>query len=212
MQASNCFVRECSRRGRRYPAGAHTVTVALRADSAAVLALGSHRGTRFVRCAHAARTTAMSMTTKRAARADPKAVLLAATEIAPAGYRLPRRSCAVGIRCEYQRPRCNEAVWLAFPCRKYPPPVHKAALGWAAVRLCDAEEHSLHGRARSALRKHSHRGCPSGESEANAASSAMGHATAHRREVDTKCDRRSEAPQHTRAQLCGVDRRVKNAD
>jgi len=60
------------------------------ANSAAVLDPGSCRRTRCVRCAHAAQTASASMTTKRTARAAPKSPLLAATEIAPAGYRLPR--------------------------------------------------------------------------------------------------------------------------
>jgi hypothetical protein len=61
-----------------------------RFDFAAVLGLGSRRTTRCVRCAHCARTGAASRFTKRAVRADPSRALLAAPQIAPAGYRLPR--------------------------------------------------------------------------------------------------------------------------
>ncbi len=69
------------------------------ADFAAVLGLGSRRTTRYVRCAHCARTTAASQSTKRAARADPSPVLLAAPQIAPAGHRLPRSPTAVVCVC-----------------------------------------------------------------------------------------------------------------
>jgi hypothetical protein len=63
----------------------------LRIDSAAVLALGSHRVTHFTRCARCVQTDAMSQFTKRArTRADPNTALLAAPEVAPAGHRLPR--------------------------------------------------------------------------------------------------------------------------
>ena len=53
------------------------------------------------------------------------------------------------------------------------PSLGKAIGGPLTARLCDAEDRTFHGRARSALRQHSHRGCPSVESEANAGSSAM---------------------------------------
>ena len=82
--------------------------------------------------------------------------LASGTEIAPTGYYLPRGSAVVGVRCN-----------------GYQQPFRKAALGWAAVRLCGAEQRSCRGRARSALRHHAHRGCLSRESEANVASSAM---------------------------------------
>ncbi len=61
-----------------------------RSDSAAVLGPGSRRRTHSIRCAHFVQTTAASQLLKRAARADPEPVLLAAPEIAPAGHRPPR--------------------------------------------------------------------------------------------------------------------------
>jgi len=51
---------------------------ALRADCAAMLAPGSRRRTRYAHYVRCARTTAASQLTKRAARADPDAALLAA--------------------------------------------------------------------------------------------------------------------------------------
>ena len=48
--------------------------------------------------------------------------------------------------------------------------------------------------ARSALRKHSHRGCPSVESEANVASSAVRPQTEHHSAGYTQCDRHSVSP------------------
>ena len=122
-------------RGRRYPAVAHAGAVyAERVDCPAVLApasqalraivslaatfvvaQGSGRGTRCVRCALYAQTAAARMTTKRAARADPWAAFLGAPEIAPAGYRLPR-GCVLGVRWsgprqpEHQKPGCK-GVW-----------------------------------------------------------------------------------------------------
>ena len=121
----------CSRRGRRCPAGAHTWAVAATPDCAAVRAHGVHRGTHFAHCVRAVRTTAMSMLTKRAARATPwaglagrsgpvalplarhkqstglfvfGARLLGAPKIAPAGHRLPRGDM-VGSRREDQKRR-----------------------------------------------------------------------------------------------------------
>ncbi len=105
---------------------------ALCADSTAVLGLGSRRTTCCVRCAHCARTGAASQPTKRAARADPRPVLLAAPQIAPARYRLPRRPPVFVLETP-----------TTAGCRK-------AAPGQAAARLRGAEEHRLCGRARSA--------------------------------------------------------------
>ena len=58
---------------------------ALGADSAAMLASGSRRRTRTAHCVRSARTTAASQLTKRAARADPDAALLAALKGPAAG-------------------------------------------------------------------------------------------------------------------------------
>ena len=129
---------------------------ALQADSAAVLGLGSRRITRCVRCALCARTDAASQFTMRAARADPRPALLAAPEIAPAGYRLPRRPPAAA--CLQRKPRC----------------IGKGAGGQPAARLCAAEKRRARGRARSALRDLTRRICPSAVSAANVASYATG--------------------------------------
>ena len=126
------------RRASRCPAWAHTGAVcAERVDCPAVLAQGSHRGTRCVRCALCARTTAMRVLTKRAARADPWAALLGTPEIAPAGQRLARR-CAFGVLCsgvqaaECQRPAGKGAsaqavagLWCAEKAR----PGHQQSSG-----------------------------------------------------------------------------------
>ena len=109
-------------RARRHPAGAHAGAVyAERVDCPAVLAQGSGRGTRCVRCALYAQTAAARMTTKRAARADPWAAFLGAPEIAPAGYRLPR-GWVFGVRWsgprrpEHQKPGCK-GVWGPLAAR-----------------------------------------------------------------------------------------------
>ena len=60
--------------------------------------------------------------------------------------------------------------------------------------LCGGEERRAGVGARSALHKHSHRGCPSGESAANAASSAVRPRPEHHSAVDTQCDRHSVSP------------------
>ena len=62
-----------------------------RADCPVVLARGSGRRTHCVHFVLSVRTTAAKMMTKCAARTDPRAPLLGAPEIAPAGLRLPRR-------------------------------------------------------------------------------------------------------------------------
>ena len=73
-----------------------------RADCPVVLARGSGRRTHCVHFVLCVRTTAAKMMTKCAARTDPRAPLLGAPEIAPAGLRLPRRWAfgvrAVGVR------------------------------------------------------------------------------------------------------------------
>ena len=109
-------------RARRHPAVAHAGAVsAERVDCPAVLAQGSGRGTRCVRCALYAQTAAARMTTKRAARADPWAAFLGAPEIAPAGYRLPRGWVLAVRRSgprqpERQKPGCK-GVWGPLAAR-----------------------------------------------------------------------------------------------
>ena len=100
-----------ARRGRWYPQGAHAVAVSaslrLRCGARLGVAPQTH-------CAHFVRyvqTDAASQFWMRAARADSKAALLAATEIAPCGYHLPRcHGC--GLRWEphlrvLAAPRCT---------------------------------------------------------------------------------------------------------
>ena len=109
--AGAAFLSCASRRGRRYPAVAHTGAVGAAPDYPVVLAQGSRRRTRCVRCARSAQTAATSQLTKRAARADPRAVLLGAPEIASAGYRLPR-GVDVDLGDEYQIPLMQRRVRL----------------------------------------------------------------------------------------------------
>ena len=73
-----------------------------RADCPVVLARGSGRRTHCVHFVLSVRTTAAKMMTKCAARTDPRAALLGAPEIAPAGPHLPRR-WVFGVR--YSGPR-----------------------------------------------------------------------------------------------------------
>ena len=87
-----------SRRGRRYPAGAHTVAVCaslrLRCDArpgVGVAELAARPEGR------SAQTAATSQLTKRASAPAPRPSIAAATEIAPAGYRLPRGD-VVGVQ------------------------------------------------------------------------------------------------------------------
>jgi len=126
----------------------------LRADSTAMLALGSRRRTHCVRCALCVRTTAPSQSTKRAARADPRPVLLVAPEIAPTGHCLPR--CTAGVSPgEHRR-------------------VRKGAFGQVAQRLWSAEKHRARGLARSAKRQLTRRGCSNAANEVSEVSSATG--------------------------------------
>src|SRR5664280_2052120 len=145
-----------ARRGRRLRRSA------LRADSAAMLGLRSRRETRCVRVAHCAQTVATSQLWMRAARADRSPALLAATDSAPDGHRLPRNTA---FRSEHTNWWC------------------KGASGQVAERLWSAEKRKARGRARSALPPLTCRICLSAVSEANVASYAAGRETEHRRAV-----------------------------
>jgi hypothetical protein len=106
-------VRSCesrfARRGRWYPQGAHAVAVSASLRLRCGARLGVAPQTHFAHFVRYVQTGAASQFWMRAARADSKAALLAATEIAPCGYHLPRcHSCA--FRCEHH-PR------LAAPLR-----------------------------------------------------------------------------------------------
>ena len=88
----------------RDPAGAHTVAVSaslrLRCDArpgVGVAQLATRPEGRF------AQTAATSQFTKRASAPDPRPSIAAATEIAPAGYRLPRANM-VGVQAIERQP------------------------------------------------------------------------------------------------------------
>ena len=90
-------------RGRRYPQGAHAVAVYASLRLRCGARLGVAPQTHVAHFAHFVRyvqTGAASQFWMRAARADSKAALLAATEIAPCGYHLPRCH-GWGLRCEH---------------------------------------------------------------------------------------------------------------
>ena len=105
----------------------------LRADCTRMLRPGSRGRTHFAPFGRCVQTTAASLITKRAARADPGPALLADPHSAPTGHRLPRgqRLCRRG-----EQPRR----------------FGKGAFGQAVARLCGAEERRACGLARSAIR------------------------------------------------------------
>ncbi len=155
---------------------------ALRADSAVVLGLQSHRRTRFVRFALCAQTTATSQSTKRAARADWSPPLLAATEIAPTGYRPPR--CSDGCSASGQHQRLSKGafgqdaqrLWGAekvSPGASGPGDRLRLANGradWPGA-ACKARSRGL---ARSASCPLTRRGCPNAANAVSEMSSATG--------------------------------------
>ncbi len=132
-----------------------------------------HRGTRCVRFALYARTTAMRVLTKRAARAAVKAVLLGAAEArrSPPGRTFAEGWFVVGAkktRCPYLSG--DVPGRHAGPKTNSP---HSRESVPGGGDLCGGEEHRAGVGARSALRQHSHCGCPNGESVANKVSSAV---------------------------------------
>ncbi len=197
-----------ARRGRRYPQGAHAVAVyaSLRMrcvpwrlqaprrapdteqSAGTVLCPGAlHRlgVASQTRCAHFVRyaqTGAASQFWMRAARADSKAALRAATEIAPCGYRLSRCHSR-GLRCEHHV-RFATPLTPARTCKgaRLPRP-----LGFSSQRTERLERGGGHpvgaisgatsstglGSARASALPHlTRRVCLSRVSAANAASSA----------------------------------------
>ena len=137
---------------------------ALQADSAAMLAPGSRRETRFAHCVRCARTIAASqMHEARCARADPGAALLAAPQVAPTGHRPPRSTLVVFV--------ANTTVVQAKP-----------RAGVRRRDICGAEKRRARGRARSAHRLLTRRDCSSAATAGSEASFATGHETEHRRE------------------------------
>ena len=88
------------RRGRRYPAGAHDCG-GLRFAPTPLLLAGRSQNSLRALGAPFAQTAATSQFTKRASAPAPRPSIAAATEIAPAGYRLPR---ATWWACERRAP------------------------------------------------------------------------------------------------------------
>ena len=152
-----------------------------------------HRGTRFVRFALYARTTAMNQLTKRASRAAMSPVLLS---VAEARHILPERSFAEGwfvVRPKTENPASRKSALRRYVGSKTKS-LHSRQAVSGGGDFCGGEEHSSGVGARSALRNLTRCGCPNGESEANAVSSAARPRSEHRSGVDTKCDRRSMSP------------------
>ena len=180
----------CSRRGRRYPAAAHTGAVALRVDCPAVLTQGVRRATRYANCVRFAQTGATRMFTKRAARATPWAALLGAPEIASAGYRLPR-SCVIGCPTNTRN----------SPAK---------ARGHRAQRASGAPRSAGLAASAKRVRNILVAPCLSVVNAVNEASCATGRKPEHRRAVDAKRDRPSEAPRPVPARLCRDQHRMQD--
>ena len=153
---------------------------ALCADFAAVLGLGSRRRTHYAPWGRFVQTAAASQITKRALRADPRAALLAATEIAPSEQRLPRGSgSALGtgvVRDRSSVLRAGPQKWAPRLAKTKPlaKPSRKGLCGWVAARLCGAEKRSSCGLARSANRELTRRGCLNEAPPRRVVSSATG--------------------------------------
>ena len=174
-----------------------------RADCTAVLGLAARRGTRCAPCRRSAQTAATKVLTN-ALRAGRKPCAprrpRGAPHPAPTG--LGRRACGWGgvlsaarfcVSGLLARPRAEGA-------NSHSPFQSVAAGGarwWRFQRR--AEEHSRRGGARSALRKHFHRGCLSVAPARRAASSAMRPGGEHRRSVGafSARPRRCEPPPGT---------------
>ena len=177
-----------ARRGRRCPPGAHAVAVGaarrLHCDArAGVAPQNSLRSLRSLRS-----TAAASQTTKRAARADPGAALLVATEIAPAGHRLPR----------------VPPSWLAR--RRTPPPVQqRRARAGCSAPLRRREAQGSWPRAQRASSTDSSRLFE--RSERSERSEFCDGATrpSIAGESARSADRRSEALRPARTRLCRTD-------
>jgi hypothetical protein len=115
--------------------------------------------------------------TKRAVRADPAPALLAASEIAPAGHRLPRSRVQVRHRW------CANIASAKPACRAHRPGGASGTPSSARVSV----------GARSALRALTRRSCLSGARKARAASSSARPNPEQHRGVAAG-DRSSEAP------------------
>ena len=183
----------------------HCVSTALRCSLSR-----PHRGTHFAHCVRAVRTTAMRMMTKCASRTAVKAPLLSVEEGAPQPTRAQLCGSVVGGRHE---PPTTTAPKAEFWCASLKLFFNERALVFAAAHtnatssrqavsgggdLWGAEQRSSEVGARSALREHARCGCPNGESEANAVSSAARPLREQRRGVGA-CPRppRCEPPPDT---------------
>ena len=121
--------------------------------------------------------------TKRALRANPESALLAASEIAPAGHRLPRSRVQVRHRW------CANIASAKPACRAHRPGGASGTPSSARVSV----------GARSALRALTRRSCLSGARKARAASSSARPNPEQHRGVAAG-DRSSEAPRPVCAQ------------
>ena len=208
-------VRPWSRQRRVHPGrSASLVRSVLRPTALRCSVLRPRRGTRCVRCALYAQTAATSQLTSRAAREAASPGLAGRAE--PVAQPLPRHKQSTGLFVSGARllgapeARCSlgarafAGTVLVFGCLEPGRPNTTSAASRQALpgggSLWGAEERSPGVGARSALRQHSHRGCPSAESAANAASSAMRPLGEHRRAVDAfSGDRPSVSPRRAAA-------------
>ncbi len=125
-------------RGRRHPAGAHGGAVCASLRLPAVLGLGSRRTTRFVRCAHCARTGAASQSTKRACAPTP------AWPCRPRRARRPGRSQGTNGPLDRLCPCSPPRRPTNRPCRV--PPAAKTTRGGAPARTTTAAAKARPGR------------------------------------------------------------------
>ena len=184
VEMTSFFVRSSSRQScARAGRGAslrrsHFVSTSLRYSLSRL-----HRGTRCVRFALYARTTAMNRMTKRAARAAVKSPLLG---VAEAHRDPPERSFAEGLLvCAATNTNHATSSRQAVPgggdfCGgEEASPGHKQSIGLFVPGEQQGLWPGAAGKAiswvgaRSALRKHAHRGCPNEVNAVNVVSSAM---------------------------------------
>ena len=127
------------------PPGLSLGRSALRADSAAVLGLGSRRETRCVHCVHYAQTVATSQSTKRASRADPNLRSspphISPRRAAPGARQLWCQLQQVPLTVQQRRVRAGQGrAWRAERTRT----VRWAVLAWRGRPLA---RRGLQGRA-----------------------------------------------------------------
>ena len=168
-------IRRSARRGRRHPAGAHAVAV----DAAHRLRSGARSGVAFPN----------ALCSLRSLRSNSGNESVDEARCA----RRPRTSAPHRHRNRPRRvpPAANATNGGGAQKERHGRPA-KAWPGRAQRFVWSAEERRARGRARSALRQLTCRGCLSGANAVRAASSAAGHETEHRREVDAQ--RRPRSP------------------